>query len=65
MLLQTPLVDVKLIDYNIFIAGWEIDAYNDLLSGCCAAMLGINAIRLRVALMQSMGTKCRLAHMVR
>ena len=64
MLLQPPLFDVKLTDYNTFIAGWEIDAYDDLLRGCCVAMPGINAIRLRVALMQSMGVKCRLAHMV-
>ena len=64
MLLQTPLVDVKLTDYNTFIAGWEIVAYDDFLRGCCVAMRGITAIRLRVALMQSMGVKCRLAHMV-
>ncbi len=64
MLLQTPLVDVKLTDYNTFIAGWEIVAYEDFLRGCCVAMRGITAIRLRVALMRSMGVKCRLAHMV-
>ena len=65
MLLQTQLLDVKLTDYNTFIAGWEIAAYDDLLRGCCVAMPGINAIRLRVALMQTMGVKDRLAHMVR
>ena len=64
MLLQAPLLDVKLTDYSRFIAGWEIDAYDDLLCGCYVAMPGINAIRLRVGLMQSMGAKCRLAHMV-
>ena len=50
MLLQTPLVDVKLTDYNAFIVGWEIVAYDDLLRGCCVAMRGITVIRLRVAL---------------
>ena len=64
MLLQPPLFDEKLTDYNTFIAGWEVDAYEDVLRGCCVAMPGINTIRLRVALMQSMGVKCRLAHMV-
>ena len=64
MLLQPPLFDEKLTDYNTFIAGWEVDAYEDFLRGCCVVMPGINAIRLRVALMQSMGVKCRLAHMV-
>ena len=64
MLLQPPLFDEKLTDYNTFIAGWEVDAYEDVLRGCCVAMLGINAIRLRVALMQSLGVKCRLLHMV-
>ena len=63
MLLQTPPVDAKLTDYNTFLAGWEIVAYDDFLRGCCVAMPGINAIQLRVALMQTMGCKCRLAHM--
>ena len=47
-----------------FIAGWEIDDYEDFLRGCCIAMPRVSALRLRVALMQSMGVKCRLAHMV-
>ena len=64
VLLQPRLVDVKLTDCNTFIAGWQIDAYDVFLRGRCVAMPGINAIRLRVALMQSMGVKCRLAHMV-
>ena len=65
MLLQSPLPDVKLTDYNTFIAGWEMDGHEDFLRGCCIAMPRVTALRLRVALMQSMGVKCRLVHMVR
>ena len=65
ILLQSPLPDVKLTDYIICIADWEIDDYGDLLRGCCIAMPRVSALRLRVALMQSMGVKCRLAHIVR
>ena len=64
MLLQPPLLNVKLSNYSAFIAGWEMDAYDDFLRGCCVAMPGASAIRLRIALMQTMGVKCRLAHMV-
>ena len=65
ILLQSPLPDVKFIDYNWLIAAWEIDDYEELLGGCCIAMPPVDALRLRVALMQSMGVKCRLAHIVR
>ena len=65
LLLQSPIPNVRLTDYSTFIAGWEMDCYDDFLRGCCVALPGVSAIRLRKALMQSMGVKCRLAHMVK
>ena len=64
LLLQPPICDAKLTDYIIFIAEWELDCYDDFLRGCCVALPRVSAMRLRTALMQSMGVKCRLAHMV-
>ena len=54
LLLQSPIPTVRLIDYSTFIAGWEMESYDDFLRGCCVALPGVSAIRLRKALMESM-----------
>ena len=65
--LQPPLnPSVYVKDYKYCVKGcWELLGYDDFLRGCCVAMPGIGPLRLRVALMQTMGETCVLADIVR
>lgn len=63
--LQGNLPVVQLRDLRWFLGPCELDGYSDFLHGCCCAMPGITPQRLRTALMQSMGEKCRLEQMVK
>ena len=67
LLLQPPLnPSVYVKDYKYCLkGGWELLRYDDFLRGCCIAMPGIGPLRLRVALMQTMGETCVLADIVR
>ena len=49
MLLQTPLVDVKLTDYNTFIAGCEIVAFAVRI--CSRRILSVNRLARKISLM--------------
>ena len=62
--LQGELPMVQLKDFRFFLGPCELDGYSGFLHGCCYAMPGISPQRLRTAVMQSMGEKCRLQQMV-